>query len=193
MSKKKVKPEANIHKFVSNNTTQYVLAIDPGRYCGVVLQAPQQGYYTILSSLFDLGEFKEWWKIAENLRNILDQYRGYWTTYLTTVIVERQTSTHDTLTMIEAYVVMYFLQYGVNVISMSRRCAYYYMKQFIPDLRFERDDMKPRISDYIWNHMLDTSGKMQISHLTRLHDLADCVAMIRAFVEYSGNIRYSTV
>jgi len=92
MSKKKQKPEAYIHKLSPNSAYSYVLAIDPGRYCGIVLQSPLNGYATIFSALVDLGGFNEWWKIAENLR----------------------------------------------------------------------------------------------------HDLADCVAMIRTFVEWSGNIQYST-
>lgn len=190
-AKKQTKlPNVYVHKYVSTNNS-YVVALDPGRYCGLVVQAPYLNYQTIYSTLADLGTFTDWWKIAANIHSLLEPYSAFWSSTLTTVIVERQTSTSDTLTMIEAYIVMYFLKYNVNIYSMDRSCVYRYMKQYIPDLKFKRTDLKPKISEYIWNYMLDSNGKYYMAIHSRFHDLADCVAMIRTLVEYNSSMYFN--
>jgi hypothetical protein len=168
-----------------------ILSIDPGRYCGMVVQYTLTPIHTTMfSNLTDLGTFTSWWKIASNLHQFLDFYREFWSNSLNTVIIERQTSTNDTLTMIEGYLVMYFCNYNINVYSMDRSCVYRYMKVYIPDLKYERDDMKPKISAFVWNYMLDYQGKYMMADQKRLHDQADCVAMIYALLNYSNNFDF---
>lgn len=183
-------PNVYVHKFVSWNNLN-VLAVDPGRYCGIVIQSTGTPVHTtIFSTLADLGTFTSWWKIAGTLRQFLDLYREFWLNSLNTVIIERQTSTNDTLTMIEAYFVMYFSNYNVNIYAMDRSCVYRYMKIYIPDLKYEREDMKPKISAFAWQYMLDHSGKYMMADLKRLHDLTDCIAMIYTLLHYSHCIDF---
>jgi len=167
-----------IHKYATlsdTNSKPYIAGFDPGMNLGIMIYNYVTSK-TIAAGLANIGNKAEWNLCCLNLYAELDLYADKWKK-TRIVVVERQTRQNDKITMIEAYLISYFMRYDCYIISLERSKVFTYMKQFIPGLKMKREILKSEFVAYTLSHIDDFGKKVLTSH-KRNHDIADCYIMI---------------
>lgn len=171
-----------IHKYptsIDNNDKPLISGFDPGMSLGIMIYNYQLSK-TVAAGLTVICTKATWETCCMNLYNELDIYTDKWKKSRV-IVVERQTKQNDKITMIEAYIISYFMRYNCYIISLERRTVFTYMKQFIPDLKMKREILKSEFVKYTLSH-IDDFGKKVLATNKRNHDIADCYIMIKYII-----------
>lgn len=167
-----------IHKHPTNsncNKKTLISGFDPGMNLGIMIYDYSLSK-TMAAGLTVICNKATWESCCINLYNELDIYIDKWERSRV-IVVERQTKQNDKITMIEAYLISYFMRYDCYIISLERRTVFTYMKPFIPDLKMKREILKSEFVKYTLSH-IDAFGKKVLGSNKRNHDIADCYIMI---------------
>lgn len=164
----------------ANKGDKYIASFDPGLTLGMLVRRNTDTPKTLIGGNLIIGKLAQWEEVCNNLFTQLDTYADTWNK-LTTVLIERQTNTSEKITMIEAYLVAYFMRMDVTIISIDRRFIFDIMKQYIPGLKFKREILKEKFTEYAKQH-IDPIGLEEINKLKRNHDIGDCFVQTEVYL-----------
>ena len=167
-----------IHKHPASKTSNllpYIASFDPGMNLGMLIHRYNNSK-TIAAGVINIGKKITWMECCNNLFVALDEYKEQWER-TRIVVIERQTRQNDRMTMIESYIVAYFMRYNCFVISLERSSVITFMKSYINGLERKREILKSKFIEYTLEH-IDDFGLKVMNANKRNHDIADCYIMV---------------